>query len=448
MLPLVGIPETLKQGMKAYRDLFPRRAGFEHVSRYISGLLLSENKTLQGIHSKFVSTEKEKVPGRRAMHAGVFESPWEWEALMTRHREQVSRKYQEKERLIISLDWTLGHHERGKQIFGVKRQYDYVNNCMSCYQTILTAVIANRTRPDGIGVAVQRAKWEAEELEYLKMTRKDEYEDQAGVMKRISELVAYQHNREAYQTRTELFIALVKQIEAEGQFPRADYAFDAGVCTAELTTVIEASGKHWVSELACSRSVLWHNQWNRIDAVAQWLRHESPQSFRHYYIRQRNGNVKEIWAFSKVLRLKKIGRKRIVIVHEKEDLSDTPRFLVTDALHWDISRIAITWSYRWPCETFHEFAKTICGLESAQLRNEDAVKRHICLSCIAQSFLQDSPVAGVTSEKFSFASNTPSIGQKLYGLTREALSSLTQLCQFLFAQGKSVEQVVEVLMPT
>ena len=27
--------------MRAYRDLFPRQAGYEHVSRYVSGLLLS-----------------------------------------------------------------------------------------------------------------------------------------------------------------------------------------------------------------------------------------------------------------------------------------------------------------------------------------------------------------------------------------------------------------------
>lgn len=447
MFPLVGIPETIKQGMKAYRDLFPRKAGFEHVSRYISGLLLNGNKTLQGIHSQMVSTEENKVSGRRAMHAGVFESPWEWEKVMTRHREEVSQEYQKKERLIISLDWTLGHHERGKKIFGVKRQYDYVDNCMSCYQTILTAVVANRKRCDGIGVAVQGAKWEAEELEYLKMTSQDKYKTIEDAMNRLSELVAYQRNRQSYQTRTELLIAIVKQIEAEGQFSTADYAFDAGVCAAELTKIIEASGKHWVSELACSRSVLWFNQWTRIDEVAQSLRSESPQSFRHYRIHQRNGKVKEIWAFSKVLRLKTIGRKRIVIVHEKEDLSDTPRFLVTDALHWDVSRIAITWNYRWPCEIFHEFAKTICGLESAQLRNEDAVKRHVCLSCIAQSFLQSSPGAGATSEKFSFATNTPSIGQKLYGLTREALSSLIQLSQSLFAQGKSAEQLIEVMMP-
>ena len=95
-----------------------------------------------------------------------------------------------------------------------------------------------------------------------------------------------------------------------------------------------------MSELACNRSVLWHNQWTRIDEVAQGLRSESPQAFRHYHIRQRNGPTKEIWAFSKVVRLKKIGRKRIVIVHETEDLKDTPRFLVSDALHWDVWSLA------------------------------------------------------------------------------------------------------------
>jgi hypothetical protein len=54
-------------------------------------------------------------------------------------------------------------------------------------------------------------------------------------------------------------VEIVRQIEAEGLYPQADYAFD------------------------------------------------------QY----------EIWAFSKVVRLKKYGRKRLVIMHEKPDLSDS-----------------------------------------------------------------------------------------------------------------------------
>ena len=49
MLPICGVPETIEQGFAPYRDLFCREAGFEHVSRSGTGLVLSPNKTLQGI---------------------------------------------------------------------------------------------------------------------------------------------------------------------------------------------------------------------------------------------------------------------------------------------------------------------------------------------------------------------------------------------------------------
>ena len=49
MFPLVGIPKTVANFLQSYRDVFCREEGFEHIKRYISGLLLSPNKTLQGI---------------------------------------------------------------------------------------------------------------------------------------------------------------------------------------------------------------------------------------------------------------------------------------------------------------------------------------------------------------------------------------------------------------
>ena len=66
MLPLVGIPKTVAQFLKQYRQVFCKEAGFKHISRYINGLLISPNKTLQGIYSQLVWDETEKL-GRRAM---------------------------------------------------------------------------------------------------------------------------------------------------------------------------------------------------------------------------------------------------------------------------------------------------------------------------------------------------------------------------------------------
>lgn len=106
----------------------------------------------------------------------------------------------------------------------------------------------------------------------------------------------------------------------------------------------------------------------------------------------------------KALRLKRYGKKRILIVHEKEDLTDKPRFLITSALHWEAKRILTSSRYRWPCELFPEFSKQSVGFEAAQVRKEEAVKRHFRLSCVAQTLLQDITKPASTSDKFTFAS--------------------------------------------
>ncbi|MEM9120698.1 MAG: hypothetical protein AAGD09_22865, partial [Cyanobacteria bacterium P01_F01_bin.56] len=114
----------------------------------------------------------------------------------------------------------------------------------------------------------------------------------------------------------------------------------------------------------------------------------------------------------------------------------------------DSARTFATWSYRWPIETFHEFAKQVVGFEAAQLRKEEAVKRHFCLSCVAQSLLQATPGSGHSSERFDFAQNhEQTIGQRLYTLGREALQQLLEMTQGLLAQGQSIPQIMEVLMP-
>ena len=390
MLPLVGVPPTIASLLSEYRDIFCREEGFAHVSRYVSGLLLSGNKTLQGIYGNQVFL---KPVSRRAMHEAVFEAGWDSEGLMPRHRALVAPQHRDRGREVIGLDWTFAHHEKGSKIFGVKRAYDYVEKKMSRYQTVVTAVIANREYIDGLEVVVQRPRYEEEEKAYLKMTAHKSYEQMEKVWQRLAELLHYQKNRLAYRKRTEIAVDIVKQLEEEGHFPEANYAFDSGVLSIQLTQLIEDKGKHWVSEVERNRLINWVGEWRRVDAVASELKSSQPESFRRVQVKSRNGKEKLFWTFSRTIRLKKYGRKRLVIVHEQEDLSDEPRFLLADALHWESGRIIETWTYRWPTEIFHEFTKQVTGLESAQVRNEEAVKRHFRLSCVARRYFKELLVA-------------------------------------------------------
>src|SRR5262249_7820363 len=153
----------------------------------------------------------------------------------------------------------------------------------------------------------------------------------------------------------------------------------------------------------CSRHIQWQGQWRRVDAVAAELRRGPPGKFRLGRGGCRHGETKPIWGVFKIVGLERYGRKSLVMGPQQADRNDAPRFLLTDALHWESGRVMETWSYRWASEIFHEFAKQVTGLEAAQVRKEEAVKRHFRLSCVAQSLVQQAPASGSTSERFAFA---------------------------------------------
>jgi hypothetical protein len=446
MMPLVGVPETIGHGMAAYRDVFCRAEGFDHVRRYVTGLLLSPNKTLQGIYAGQV-WEPGEPRSRRAMHEAVFEAGWAADALMPHHRAVIAGAYRGRGRAVISLDWTYAHHERSRKMWGVKKAWDHVEHRLAPYQTVVTAVIANRTRLDGIEVLVQQPNRHDEELAYLQETVRESYTQMADARGRVLELLHHLVHRLGYKKRTEMAREIVQHLEQEGHFPHTHYAFDNGVLSLELSRCIESAGKHWVSELECSRHLQWQGRWQRVDAVAHALQQAHPESFRAVRVRCRNGETKSFWVFTKVVRLKRYGRKRLVIVHEQEDLGDAPRFLLTDALHWESGRVIETWSYRWAAEIFHEFGKQVTGLEAAQVRKEEAVKRHFRLSCVAQSLLQQTPASGSATERFAFAQGDITIGQRVRTIARDALKNLLMLVEQLLAQGHSCEHILGVLMP-
>ena len=381
------------------------------------------------------------------MHEAVFEAGWAADTLMPHHRAIIAGAHRDCGREVIRLDWTYAHHERGPKIWGVKKAWDQVEQRLAPFQTVVTAVIANRARLDGIEVLVQQPHQQDEELAYLQETMRATYPQMEEARERMLELLHHRVHCLGYKKRTALAWDIGQPLEQEGYFPSAHYVFDHGGLSLELSRGIEHAGKHWVSELECSRHIQWRGQWHRVDAVAQMLRQAPPESFRAVRVHCRNGQTKLFWVFTKVVRLKRYGRKRLVIVHEQQALGDTPRFLLTDALHWDSRRVIETWSYRWTSEIFHEFGKQVCGLEAAQVRKEEAVKRHFRLSCVAQSLLQQAPASGAETERFAFAQGAITIGQKVRTIARDALQSLLKLVEQLFAQGHSCEHILGVLMP-
>jgi hypothetical protein len=67
------------------------------------------------------------------------------------------------------------------------------------------------------------------ELDYLKMTVQDSYEQMSALQERLLELLYHQKHRLEYKKRTEIALEMVVRIEEEGLFPSSNYAFDNGL---------------------------------------------------------------------------------------------------------------------------------------------------------------------------------------------------------------------------
>jgi len=174
---------------------------------------------------------------------------------------------------------------------------------------MVTAVISNSSLIDGLDVVVQEPSSQKEEIAYLKATARESYDQMETVRERFLELLHHHKHERQYKKRTEIALEMVQQIEREGQFPDANYAFDNGVLTLELTRFIESCNKHWVSEIERSRNIQWYGEWRRVDSIAAELRQEHPESFRHVQVRCRNGEMKDYCVYTKKVRLKRYGRK-------------------------------------------------------------------------------------------------------------------------------------------
>jgi hypothetical protein len=63
---------------------------------------------------------------------------------------------------------------------------------------VVTAVVANPHRVDGLALEVQQPNYQKEELAYLQMTRQADYETMEQVRERLIELMHYHQHQLSY----------------------------------------------------------------------------------------------------------------------------------------------------------------------------------------------------------------------------------------------------------
>jgi hypothetical protein len=134
--------------------------------------------------------------------------------------------------------------------------------------------------------------------------------------------------------------------------------------------------------------------------------------------------------------------------HRQADLSDTATFFISNQLNWQAPGITRIRRHRWPVEVYHEEGKAD-GLDQYQVRDFDAIYRHIALVAVTYSLLR-----AAHHDQALLHTLQPQIKTKLDGSAgscrrntqAQALWALGTFIATALAQGQTLSQVMQPVL--
>lgn len=313
---------------------------------------------------------------------------------------------------------------------------------LSRLQNLVRSHFVNSQSDWAIELRLYHRSFEKQEKEYLKQTAKPDYTNSSKkeLIQRLTELLHFQKNRKSFKTKIELACELVDDSEQRGLDCNL-YLFDNWYLAPLLTNRIESYNKDWISGLDSSRTLFVNNRWYNI---LEFIKIIPVSAYRKGEIKQRNGEYKEYWTFTKVVHLKKLGKKRIAISYDNKELKGEPKFLVTNRKDWEAKKIVETFSWRWTIEPCHRDAKQHLGLEDCQQRSPKGIRRHWYLVFLAHTLLNQSVKQSILIKRVK--SQLYTIGEGCRQASYELLRSLVYWVQKQLTVNSSPEVVFQLLL--
>lgn len=137
-----------------------------------------------------------------------------------------------------------------------------------------------------------------------------------------------------------------------------------------------------------------------------------------------------------------------MINYRRADLSDNPVFFITNRLLWQAKGITQIRRYRWPVEVYYEEGKAE-GLDQYQLRNFEAIERHIALVAVVYSLLRTAQQDQALQQKLQCELKLELEGSVPFWRRATQADSLWSLAVFIsagLAQGQTLHQVMAPLL--
>jgi len=464
MFPLIEFPELVQHYAPHFENVFSAEA-FIQFKRYISGLIVSENKTVDGINRLFVTESR----NQSSLNRLLTESPFSLADLdQARLKVMTSLPGTQLKRTgVLSVDDTLlvhyGEHfdQIAKLLDPTTESYVWAHNLVNlhysddatdypaCFQLWKpTDVETLEQGPRAAGLALKPSK------EVLKTAAPHKWRNYLqGLWRR------HQDQPEVaalYQSKLIIAEHLLQTWVTAHPTPKLPVTFDnwytqPGFCRYLDQTLDLA----YVGTLADSDQVLLKSGSQRLDQFAAHLKEEHLTALKHgkspifKLITIHYKGAKERYSsYCMTHRIASFGQQRLVINYRQTDLTDNPMFLISNQLHWQSPGITRIRRHRWPVEVYHEEGKAE-GLDQYQVRDFQAIERHIGLVAVVYSLLRAAQHDPALQHKLQRQLKLDLEGSVAFWQRATQAQSLWGLALFIstgLSQGQSLRKIMTPLL--
>lgn len=403
-IPIVSFPQIVEHYTHFYEPVFSEE-GLIQFKRYISGLLLSENKSIDGINRLFV-TEKRN---QSSLNRLLTEYSWSVSALNEARLEMLSNISGTKIKKttgVLGLDDTLLSHY-GQKFENISLLWDHVSRSYVWAHNLVSLHYSDEQSdypldyrlwkpPDleklenglpSAGITLKASKFALKETEPKKWRQY-----LLGVWRRNQGKTAV---AELHQSKLLLGKEMIQSWVDKHPDLKLPITFDSWYTQPAFCRFLtEMVNLPYVGTLNASDKILLQSGKTKVDELVTKLKQEhlmalqdgKPPIFKPITIRYK-GSKEQYFSYCRTHRIPKLGKQRLVINFRNADLTDNPVFYICNRLRWQAKGITSVRRHRWPVEVYYEEGKAE-GLDQYQLRNFEGISRHIALVAVVYSLLR------------------------------------------------------------
>jgi len=465
MFPLVEFPELVRHYAPFFKDVFSAAALIE-FERYISGLIVSENKTVDGINRLFVVESRNQSSLNRLM----TESPFSLAALNQARLGILASLpgTRMKPKGVLGVDDTLLTHY-GQDFEQIAKLFDHVTGSYVWAHDLVTLHYSD----DDTDYPLLFQLWKPVAVEQLEQglraaqvplkTSKESLKESdprkwrgylLGVWQRRQK--KYPELRELYESKLIIVQDLLHQWVTEHPDEKLPVTFDNWFTQPAFCRFLDQTLKlPYVGTLAGSDQVNLKTGQETLEDFAARLKKEHLERLQNggQPIFQRitiayKGERETYYSYCNTHHLHNFGKQRLVINHRQADLTDNPVFLMSNRLVWQAPGMTRIRRHRWPVEVYHEEGKAE-GLDQYQLRDFGAIQRHVALVAVVYSLLRAAQHDPALRDKLQRQLKMELEGSAAFWRRTTQAQSLWSLALFIsagLAQGQTLHQIMAPLL--